>query len=129
MSANLKIASFSAAVLPYKIVSDTSLTAVPLIDVVQGSGTLRDITLDLSTGINHNYFLKLWLQSASVTVGSTAPDIIIKADQDQTIRMAFPGGIPFSALSAGLYDSNADTSTAMTTTNNSGTVIITMVVS
>ena len=57
MSANLKIASFSAAVLPYKIVSDTSLTAVPLIDVVQGSGTLRDITLDLSTGINHNYFL------------------------------------------------------------------------
>ena len=43
--------------------------------------------------------------------------------------MAFPGGIPFSALSAGLYDSNADTSTAMTTTNNSGTVIITMVVS
>ena len=129
MSANLKIASFSSSVLPYKIVNDTSITATPLIDVVQGSGSLRDITLDLSTGINHNYYLKLWLQSASVTVGTTPPDIIIKADQDQIIRMAFPGGIPFSALSAGLYDSSADNSAAMTTTSNSGSVNITMVVS
>lgn len=129
MSSNLKIASFDTSVLQYKIVNDSSITNAPLVDVLQGSGVLRDISLDLSTGINNDYYLKLWLQSASLTLGTTPPDIIIKADDDQIVRMNFPGGIPFSALSAALVDSNADNSAAMTTTNNSGTVKITMVVS
>jgi len=129
MSSNLKIASLDTSVLQYKIVNDSSITNAPLVDVLQGSGVLRDISLDLSTGINNDYYLKLWLQSASLALGTTPPDIIIKADEDQIVRMNFPGGIPFSALSAALVDSNADNSSAMTTTNNSGTVKITMVVS
>tara|TARA_R110000796_G_scaffold247118_1_gene372352 strand:+ start:266 stop:664 length:399 start_codon:yes stop_codon:yes gene_type:complete len=131
MSSNLKIASFDGSVLAYKIVTDSSIGAAGIIDVMQAGGSLRDITLDLATGINNNYYLKLWLQTASVVVGGntgTPPDMIIKADQDQIIRMNFPGGIPFSALSAALVDGNVDTSDAQTTTNNSGTVKITMVV-
>ena len=131
MSSNLKIAKFNQGILPYKIVTDSSLNATPIIDVTGSGGTLYDLTLDLSTGINNNYYLKLWLQTATVTVGGssgTAPDIIIKADQDQIIRMNYPGGIPFTALTAALVDSAADTESTMTTSGNSGTIKITMVV-
>jgi hypothetical protein len=129
MSGNLKIAQFSGGVLPYTIVSDSSITNDPIIDVTGSAGTVYDINLDLSSGINHNYYLKLWLQTASVTLGTTPPDIIIEADQDQIVRVNFPGGLYFSALSAALVDSNADNSVAMTTTNNSGTVKLTLTVS
>lgn len=128
MSSNLKIAKFNYSILPYKIVTDSSLTHDPIVDVTQGSGALYDLTLDLSTGINHNYYLKIWLQTASITVGTTPPDFMIEADQDQIIRMSFPNGIPFTALSAALVDSSADNSNSYTTTNNSGTVKIHMVV-
>ena len=129
MSSNLKIAKFNGSTLPYRIVTDSSITNDPIIDVTGGAGTIYDINLDLSSGINHNYYLKLWLQTASVVIGTTAPDLIIEADQDQIVRLNFPGGLPFTALSAALVDSNADNSVAMTTTNNSASVTLTMTVS
>jgi hypothetical protein len=129
MSSNLKIAKFNSSTLPYRLVSDSSITNDPIIDVTGTSGVLYDINLDLSTGINNNYYLKLWLTTASVTIGTTPPDVIIEADQDQIIRVQYPGGLPFSALSAALVDGNADNSAAMTTSGNSGTVKLTMTVS
>ncbi len=60
VSSNLKIASFDRSVLEYKIVTDSALGLAPIVDVTGSSGTLYDISLDLSTGISvATYYLKL----------------------------------------------------------------------
>jgi hypothetical protein len=130
VSSNLKIASFNRSVLEYKIVTDSALGLAPIVDVTGSSGTLYDISLDLSSGIQvATYYLKLWLQTATVTVGTTVPDLIFRADKNQVLRLNFPGGIPYTALSAALVSGPEDSNAAHSTTSNSGTIKITMVTS
>ncbi len=129
MSSNLKIASFDSATLSYKIISDSSIGAAPIVDVTSGSGKIYDINVDTSSGINNDYFLKLWLTTASVSIGTTPPDVIIKIPQDKVIRTNYPGGLPYTSLSAALVSGAEDSNTTHTTSGNSGTVNLTIVTS
>jgi hypothetical protein len=124
MSSNLKIAKFNSSVLPYRIVTDTTLTNDPIIDVTQGSGTIYEVHVTVAAG--NNYYLKLFLQTASIALGTTPPDVVIKTDASSTTRMSFPGGLPYTALSAVIVDGAADNSSAKT---GSGAVDITIVTS
>lgn len=124
MSANLKIAKFNQSVLPYKIVTDSTLTADPIIDVTQGSGTIYDMHI-VVTG-SDAYYLKFWLQTASVTIGTTPPDVIFKLAANDDLSINFPGGLPFTALTAAIVDTAADSDSTKT---GATTVDITVVTS
>ena len=127
MSSNLKTADFDASILPYKIITDSAIGAAAIVDVTQESGTLNYVTVDAVTGISHDYFLKLCLTSSEITVGTTVHDICFKVKQGKVTKASFPGGIPFSSLSAWVVDDASEQSSAHTTSGNSGSITLTMV--
>jgi hypothetical protein len=124
----LKIADFPASVLPYKIIYESSLTNSPLVDVTGSSGTLYYVHVDNTGGVN-NYSAKMWLSTASFTLGTSNPEVMFKVPSGQSVECHFPGGIAFSALSAVLVDSNTDAGTAITTTGNNSTPKLTLLTS
>ena len=126
MSSNLKIAKFNSSVLPYRIVTDTTLTNDPIVDVTQGSGTIYEIHFSIAQGNGDPFFyLKLFLQTASITLGTTPPDVVVECQGGTTTRMSFPGGLPYTALSAVVVDSNADNGTAKSNNNAVDITIVT----
>ena len=127
MSSNLKTADFDSSILPYKIITDSSIGSAAIVDVPQESGTLYYVTVDAVTGISHDYFLKLCLTSSEITVGTTVHDVCFQVKQGKVTKASFPGGIPFSSLSAWVVDASSEQSSAHTTSGNSGTITLTMV--
>jgi len=127
MSENLKTANFELSILPYKIITDSSIGAAAIVDVTQESGALYYVTVDAVTGISHDYFLKLCFTSSEITVGTTIHDICFKVKQGKVTKANFPGGISFSSLSAWVVDDASEQSSAHTTSGNSGTITLTMV--
>tara|TARA_R100001126_G_C4822300_1_gene147358 strand:+ start:85 stop:471 length:387 start_codon:yes stop_codon:yes gene_type:complete len=113
MSTYLKTADLDASILTYKIVEDSRLAEVAIVDVTQGSGTLRSIEVDASNANAHQY-LKLKFTTTDVTVGTTVPDMIIFCASQKRFTQAMPSGLSFDGLSAWLVSSQADTSDANT---------------
>ena len=127
MSSNLKTANFEPSILPYKIITDSSIGAAAIVDVTQESGALYYVTVDAVTGISHDYFLKLCFTSSEITVGTTIHDICFKVKQGKVTKANFPGGISFSSLSAWVVDDASEQSSAHTTSGNSASITLTMV--
>jgi hypothetical protein len=98
MSANLKVASFDSGTLAYKIVSDTTLDATANIDVTAEAGSLYAIDIDNQDQSDH-CFVKLSLTQSTITVGTTPPDIMIRANSATKRRVVIPEGVAFSKLS------------------------------
>ena len=114
MSANLKVANFDSDTLTYKIVSDTTLTNVPNVDVTASSGVLL-------SGIMHNQgnaviYIKISLTATTVTVGTTVPDLTLMIPSGQSIRLTIPGGVAFTKLSFWSADAPTTASNASTPT-------------
>ena len=129
MSSNLKIASFKTETLAYKIISDVAIDATPIVDVTSGGGKIYSINMDATVGIANDYFLKLWLTTSTVTIGTTPPDVIIKIPEDVVTRVNYPDGLPFSSLSAAITDTALDNSNSITTSGNSASVKLSIVTS
>ena len=127
----VQIAEFPSTVLPYKIVYDPSFGSVPIVDITGSAGTLYSINLDNTLSANA-YYVKLWLSTASFTLGTSNPEAMFKVAAAQDLVIQLPGGLPFSALSVVIVDNNADgenDSSTHTTAGNSGTIKVTMVTS
>lgn len=115
MSAQLKTANLDSTVLTYKIVEDTRLDQTAIVDVTQGSGVLRTIEVDATlANQGSNQHLKLKLTSTEVVVGTTVPDIVIRCIGQKRFITEFPGGLPFTGLTAWLTSSEADNATTNT---------------
>ena len=122
MSTNLKVTAFKSDTLTYKIVSDTTLTAVVNTDVTTGSGVLHSFDVDNQHGANNTY-LKISLTAANPVVGTTVPDIQIRVGPSTAIRVVIPGGVAFTKLSFWQVDSP----TTAGTTASGSPVIVSMV--
>tara|TARA_R110000824_G_scaffold266650_1_gene455646 strand:+ start:44 stop:412 length:369 start_codon:yes stop_codon:yes gene_type:complete len=105
MSTNLKTARFDTETLTYKIVSDAALRHASNDDVTASSGFLHSITV--ANGSNVGY-LKITLTEATVVVGTTVPDIIIKVLASTTVRVTMPSGVAFTKLSFWQTTTGAD---------------------
>ena len=83
-----------------KLYANTDLDAT-IAAIKASAGTLYSIIIDNSANAAASY-LKLWdLASGSVTVGTTAPDWIIKIAASVKKTIVFPEGLAFAtALSA-----------------------------
>jgi len=115
MSANLKIAKFGKSVLPYRIITDTTLGATPVIDVTQAGGVLYSLKAVHNGSAGTASYVKLFLTSASVTLGTTIPDIMFYLpNNNAVVDMHFPSGIPFTALSANVTDAANESATSVT---------------
>tara|TARA_R110000824_G_scaffold26028_8_gene90048 strand:+ start:623 stop:1015 length:393 start_codon:yes stop_codon:yes gene_type:complete len=115
VSAQLKTANLDSKILSYKIVEDTRLDQTAIVDVTQNSGVLRTIEVD-ATAANqgNNQHLKLKLTTTEVVVGTTIPDIVIRCIAQKRFITEFPGGLPFTGLTAWLTSSEADNATTNT---------------
>tara|TARA_R110001583_G_scaffold195040_1_gene368616 strand:+ start:71 stop:463 length:393 start_codon:yes stop_codon:yes gene_type:complete len=115
MSTYLKTANLDSSILTYKIVEDIRLDQTAIVDVTQSSGVLRTIEVDATAAQqNANQHLKLKLTSTEVVVGQTVPDIVIRCIGTKRFISEFPGGIPFTGLTAWLTSSEADNATTNT---------------
>ena len=130
----VQIAEFPSTVLPYKIVYDPSFGSVPIVDITGSAGTLYSINLDNTLAANA-YYVKLWLSTASFTLGTSNPEAMFKVAAAQDLVIQLPGGLPFSALSVVIVDGAKDataagvSSTSHTTAGNSGAVKVTLITS
>jgi|TARA_R110000824_G_scaffold37525_1_gene115085 hypothetical protein len=130
----VKIAEFPASVLPYKIIYDPAFGSAPIVDITNGAGTLYSINLDNTLAANA-YYVKLWLSTASFTLGTSNPEAMFKVAAQQDLVIQLPGGLPFSALSVVIVDSAKDatasgvSSTSHTTSSNPGAIKVTLVTS
>ena len=113
MSTNLKTADVAS--LTYKIIYDSTLTNTANIDVTQQSGYLYDIAIE-NTDAGDAGVLKICLNSSDPVVGTTVPDIYISVAASTTIRIAIPGGVPFSKLSMWQTTNPSTASTSSTST-------------
>ena len=101
MSTELKTANLASTILTNKIVVDTKLDQTAVVDVTQGPGTLYAIEVDATaTNAGGHQYLKLKLTTADVTVGTT-----------KRFVTCFPGGLPYTSLTAWLTSSEADNAT------------------
>lgn len=112
MSTYLKTANLDSTILSYKIVSDTRLDQTAIVDVTQGSGVLRTIEVDATaTNAGQHQYLKLKLTTTEIAVGTTIPDVTIKCVAEKRFITEFPGGLPFTGLTAWLTSGEADGAT------------------
>ena len=118
MSTYLKTANISSTILTYKIIQDTRLSQVAIIDVTQGSGSLRTIEYDALNNTGGQR-LKLKLTTTEVVVGTTVPDIVVEVEPTKKGIIEFPGGLSFTGLSAWLV-SGLDDAAATNTENAAG---------
>lgn len=122
MSTNLKVTAFKSDTLTYKIVRDTTLTAVVNTDVTSGSGALHSFDIHNQHGANTT-FLKISLTEANPIVGTTVPDIQLKVGPSTALRVVIPGAVSFTKLSFWQVD-NAGTGG---TTASGSPVVVSMV--
>tara|TARA_R110000823_G_scaffold231341_1_gene358062 strand:- start:108 stop:500 length:393 start_codon:yes stop_codon:yes gene_type:complete len=112
MSTELKTANLASTILTNKIVVDTKLDQTAVVDVTQGPGTLYAIEVDATaTNAGGHQYLKLKLTTADVTVGQTIPDAMIRCVAQKRFVTCFPGGLPYTSLTAWLTSSEADNAT------------------
>jgi hypothetical protein len=111
MSTYLKTANLDRSKITYKIVEDARLDHTAIVDVVQGSGTLRTIEVDATAAQSHQY-LKLRFTSTEITVGTTVPEMVLFVASAKRFVTEIPGGITFTGLSAWLTSSQEDSATA-----------------
>lgn len=130
----LKLANLPADTLPYKIVSENDFNSL-LTDITAGSGTLHYIKFKSTTTAANNsgvsYYVKISFSSSAITVGTSTPDMMFQITGSTAgveVAIPLPGGIPFSALSLWVVDSNADNATTRTAPN-AGVVSFTAVTS
>ena len=104
----LTTADFSSSILTYKMASDTDADATAVVDVTGGSGKLYYIHIDNQAG-NPSY-AKFAFTTSTITVGTTAPDLMIEVPATSVKDVAMPDGIAFTSLSfwcvAGAGDNN-----------------------
>ena len=107
-----KIADFDSSILPYKIIYDSALsgtgggTATVQQDVTQGeTGSL--IAIDLDNGSGNPSIFKMTFTEATVTLGTTDPQLVITVPASGKARYVIPEGIPFTTLSMWCVTSTA----------------------
>ena len=131
----LKLANLPADTLPYKIVSENDFTGL-LTDITAGSGTLHYIkfkstAVTANNQVGQSYYVKISFSSSAITVGTSTPDMMFQitgSSGGTELAIPLPGGIPFSALSLWVVDSNADNATTRSAPN-AGVVSFTAVTS
>lgn len=81
-----------------KLVVDTDCNATAKNSVTGAAGTAYQIDIDNSGNAIEAVFFKIY-DNAAPTVGTTAPDFIIKVPANQRRGMAIPEGLDFNNLS------------------------------
>ena len=112
----LKTADFDSAILPYKIINETVLsgsgsgTATVLQDLTNGeAGQLLSITAhNASAAIQ---ILKMTFTEASITLGTTTPELMLTLPASTVLRYTMPEGIDFTTLSMWCVTSTAENAT------------------
>jgi hypothetical protein len=112
----LKTADFDSAILPYKIINETVLsgsgsgTATVLQDLTNGEvGQLLSITAhNASAAIQ---VLKMTFTEASITLGTTTPELMLTLPASTVLRYTMPEGIDFTTLSMWCVTSTAENAT------------------
>ncbi len=123
----LSAALFDSSVLAYKIVKQTITNSTANIDVTSESGSLYSIKI-VNASSSNGYF-KLTLSESAPTVGTTAPDLMIRADSGQTKQWAIPSGLPFTKLSFWCVTGPTDANTTSPTLSNNAGVTVTLLTS
>lgn len=125
-----KTADFDSSILPYKIIHDTALsgsssgTATTRVDMTNGeSGFLYSMAL--LNGSSAAVFLKMTFAEATVTLGTTNADLMIKIPASTQVEYTMPEGIDFTNLSMWCVTSGA----VAGTTAPGGSVLVTLVTS
>lgn len=112
----LKTADFDSSILPYKIINESELsgsnsgTATVLEDLTNGeSGQVLAITAhNASAAIQ---VLKMTFTEASVTLGTTNPELMLTLPASTVLRYTMPEGIDFTTLSMWCVTSTANNGT------------------
>lgn len=112
----LKTADFDSSILPYKIINESALsgsgsgTATVLEDLTNGeSGQVLAITAhNASAAIQ---VLKMTFTEASVTLGTTNPELMLTLPASTVLRYTMPEGIDFTTLSMWCVTSTANNGT------------------
>lgn len=88
------------------VIRDTDADATSEADVNTGAATLYIIQIDNSANSTQAVFLKLYNATAP-TIGTTAPDFVLRVAGGATVRLAiaeglsFPTGLSFACVTAG----------------------------
>ena len=77
-----------------KVVEDTAATATAVTNVIGSSGTLYYVEVDNTNNSAASYF-KVY-NATGPTVGTTAPDLILRAPASTREYFVFPTGIAFA---------------------------------
>ena len=77
-----------------KVVEDTAVTATAVTNVIGSTGTLYYVEVD-NTNNSAASYLKIW-DHASPTVGTTAPNMVLRAPASTREYIVFPTGIAFA---------------------------------
>lgn len=81
-----------------KLIKEDDANATAQNNVTGTSGKIYMAVLDNSGNPTEAVYLKIY-DNAAPTVGSTDPDFIIRAPQNQRVNMVFPDGLDFTTLS------------------------------
>lgn len=119
----LSVSGFDGA-LDYKIIHESAATATANKNVTSSSGSLMSVFIDNTSGTQVCY-AKLY-DGEDCTVGTTAPDIVLKCASASTQRYDFEEGFTFSNLSMWVTKLPAHTDTTVPTVSG-GTVGLTLV--
>jgi hypothetical protein len=114
----LTVTGFSNTSLSYKIATESNASDSLSSDIFGGSGTLYAIDFDNQS--SNPAFLKIYLRSGTVTVGTTQPDLMLHLEANKASTLQLPAGLAFTQLSFWVTDA-APTSD----TGDPGTVVLT----
>ena len=114
----LTVTGFSSSSLTYKIASESDASDSASTDILGGSGTLYAIDFDNQSG--NSAYLKLYLTSGTVTVGTTQPTAMFKLAANKKSHINLPAGLAFTQLSFWVTDAAVHTDTG-----DPGTVLLT----
>ena len=123
----LSSAQFDSTVLTYRIIKQTITNATPNVDVTSESGSLYEIFL--VNGSSSNAYLKMSINDAAITVGTTTPELMIRVNAGESKRWSIPGGLPFTRLSFWAVTGPTDNNTTAPTLNSGNGLITTLVAS
>jgi hypothetical protein len=105
----LTTADFASTILTYKLASDTDADATAVVDVTGGSGKLYYIHIDNQAG--NSSYAKFALTTSTITVGTTAPDLMIEVAASSVKDVVMPDGVDFNSLSFWCVAGSADSDT------------------
>ena len=123
----LSAAQFDSSVLAYKIIKQTITNATANVDVTSESGSLYSIKIVNAS--SSNGYVKLTLSEAAPTVGTTVPELMIRANSGETKQWSIPSGLPFTKLSFWCVTGPTDANTTSPTLSNAAGVTVTLLTS